>query len=379
MYKKFNFPYLLLSLVPVGYIIKGTLPFDLTLVVYILLYISALKRIIIERESLYFQRVDLIFCYWVFILFIGTLYSPMQMLGFFKATKFLFLGISLIYFLRLFIKSKEDFEKIIMYFLITSVLTGYLVLIDFLLSGSGVNNYRAFGVVVPIPLSMLGATTTMTTLFLIYYKKIKLFLFLFAIIPSFSMMTLAGSKGPVISLIVTMILLSPVFLKRIRLKLIFFVLIGIYGLLQINFVKSSLDHLLSRFEKVGEDMSTISRLSIYKNTLDSFFDKPIFGLGTSSITPYPHNLFLEVLAENGLTLFVALIVLVSLMLIKYLKYLSKSSKSCFEGLSISLLLISFISLMFSFTYVDHKYLFLSIGLLMTYKKVTYFSSTKKEH
>ena len=230
MIKKIDFPLLCLSLIPVAYVLKGALPFDLTLVLYLVLYAMFFYKIGIKKERLSIYKADILWGVWIFIMTVGACYSPHQMQGLFKVFEFVFLGCSLILFSRLFVKKYEDLERILRYLLFVSVGTGYLVLVDFYLSGMGAFRYQAFGTVVPIPLSMLGATSMVISLLLFLYKEIRLFEFVVFSLPGVATMAIAASKGPVVALVVTLILAIPVLIKRIKLKRTFLVAVLVYAL-----------------------------------------------------------------------------------------------------------------------------------------------------
>ncbi|WP_341356638.1 O-antigen ligase family protein [Rossellomorea sp. y25] len=377
MHTKFSFSLFLLSLVPLGYIIKGALPIDLTLIIYILLYAFAVFKLLVKKERISFSKVDSVFYLWVLVLLIGSIYSPAQLEGLFKTMEFLFLGVSLIFFSRVFIKNKNDLNKIIFYMLINSTLTGYLVLIDFYLSGMESFRYQAFGVVVPIPLSMLGATTLLISIFMFYFKKISLVTFVFTTLPSVSVMGIAASKGPVIAFLITVTLMSPLLIKKFNIKLVFVTSIAIFLLTRIQFVKESLDVLFRRFARTEYDMSTSIRINSYEKAIEAFKSSPFLGKGTAVNYPdYPHNFFLEILSENGVFLLLIIFSLITLLVFQYLRFIVKKANTFSETIILSLIISSVVSLMFSFTYVDHKYLFLSIGLLIVYNKINKFEKTE---
>lgn len=371
MSKGHKFSILLLCLVPLGYILKGALPggVDLTLFLYVALFIVALKRLVIDRGKLFTSKIDVLFYLWALILLLD-IRSSTQMAGLFKSMKFMFLGLSLVYLSRIFITSREALEKFFKYSIIASVLTEYLVLVDFFRSGVPSSRYAAFGIVVPIPLAMLGSITTLIVILFFINKKMKLFPFIVSLFPSIAMMTIAASKGPVLALSVSLILLAPTFIRKIKLKHTVLTVISVFLLTRVPFISNSLDSLRYRFTHSVEDMSTNIRLNLYRGALDAFAQSPLVGAGTDGLLQYPHNFFLEILAENGLMLLLVVSILLFMLLWVYVGFIRSGSRDYIEGTILAIVIASFVSLMFSFSYVDHKYLFLSIGLLITYKKIS---------
>lgn len=100
--KKINYPLFLFSLIPVAYVLKGALPFDLTLWLYVALYAMAAIRLVVKQGGIKILKIDIVFYLWGLIMLLGTLYSPFVQAAFFKTMKFIFLGVALILFSRLF-------------------------------------------------------------------------------------------------------------------------------------------------------------------------------------------------------------------------------------------------------------------------------------
>lgn len=366
-----------LCLVPLGYILKGVFPggIDLTLILYAALFLFAVKKLVLDKGKLFVAKIDILLYLWALILLLGIRES-IQMEGLFKSMKFIFLGLSLIYMSRVFITSREALEKFFKYSIIASVFTEYLVLVDFFRSGVPSSRYAAFGIVVPIPLAMLGAITTLVVLLYFINEKLRLFHFIVAIFPSIAMMTIAASKGPVISLMVALLLLTPTFIKKIKLKHTVITAVTLFFLSRVPFISNSLNILQYRFSNSAEDMSTNIRLNLYKGAFDAFSKSPIIGAGTDGLLQYPHNVLLEIIAENGIVLLLLVLILVAVFIRVYIGFILSGSRDYIEGVILAMVIASIVSLLFSFSYVDHKYLFLSIGLLITYKKLSGESSNK---
>lgn len=330
-----------------------------------------------KRVEYKFSKIDILFYLWALILLIGTLYSPYQLEALFKTMKFIFLAISLIFFTRVFIDDLDDMNRLIKYLFVNSTLTGYLVLVDFISVGMPIERYAAFGEVVQIPLSLLGSITMLLSIILFYYKRINGIAFVLAAFPSATLMAIAGSKGPVVGLGITLLVLLPIYFKKIRLKFAIFLSLAIWGVTRIEFVSNSIDLLMRRFTIADRDMSTTIRLNIFENAVDLFKNNPVFGAGTYQ-GDYPHNFFLEVMSENGLLLLIVVLCILAVFAFYYVRFILKKSNNYIESIAFSIFICSFISLMFSFTYVDQKYFFLSMGILIAYSQIERKESFKEE-
>ena len=361
----------LISLVPLGYILKEIFSYlpDLTLVFYIMLYVLSFVVIIMKKQEFYFKKIDSLFYIWVFLMILGVLLTPTPFNGLFKIAKFVFLGLSLIFFSRVFIQDRNDLKNLLRYLLTMSVFTELIILGDFIRNGASVDRYLSFGTVSPIPLGMLGVTTTSLALILYLYKKIGSFRFLLILVPSISTMVISGSKGPIVSLLICIILMLPIVLRRIKFRILFIAGLGLFALSRVPIIKQSLDTLMYRFSNIDNDMSTSIRLDMYYESINLFKENPILGKGTGALPVYPHNFFVEVLAENGILSLIVVVVLLFIFVGQFYIFLRKGTLDYLATCINALFIISFTSLMFSFTYVDHKYMFLSIALLFSYYRL----------
>src|SRR5690606_18733040 len=124
---------------------------------------------------------------------------------------------------------------------------------------------------------------------------------------------------------------------------------------------------INRMTSITTDNSTSTRLIYYQNAFEKFQESPIIGLGFGAFGPegYPHNLFLEIMTENGLLLL--LFSLFCILLIVKLFFNLLVNRKSVDGVSVvimALVLLSLGTLMVSWTYIDHKYLYISLGLLI---------------
>lgn len=159
------------------------------------------------------------------------------------------------------------------------------------------------------------------------------------------------------------ILLNPIKIKRKIIFLLFVLLTGIIFLvviIDIKFLFVSLLQLLS-----GESINI--RLLAYNDAIQ-IFSEHIFGIGTNgyshySFLDYPHNLFLQNIAEYGIFGLIWNCLFVALMgYILYIIFRFRSVMPVFI-LFYVLFIYYFIETMFSFTLWMHKGLYFSLGIL----------------
>ncbi|KSU82075.1 hypothetical protein AS030_17545 [Fictibacillus enclensis] len=365
---KINYPMLLLSLIPLGYILKGGLPrfMDITLFVYILLYIYCAFELVLRRQKIKVYKADLVPYLWAIFLVASLFYTPFQDIGMFKVGKFICLGLGAYFFSRLIIKTRQDFSLFFKYLIYMSVFTEVVVIADFVAKGAPLGRYLAFNVVYPIPITMLGIMTFIVVLLLFFYKQINTMTVIFTLVPSVSVMIIGASKGPTISFAITILFFLPIIVRRIKLRYILLFVPLIWGTFKIDFLSKNLEFYLYRFTNATEDGSSAERINLYEQALHLFEKNPFLGVGVNGISPeyYPHNISLEILAENGLSLYVIFITIIFMILISYIRFIRKDKDDYISAIILAIVFVSLISLQFSWTYVDHKYLFLGLGLLV---------------
>lgn len=139
---------------------------------------------------------------------------------------------------------------------------------------------------------------------LIYYKKYKLnvMLFAFLAITSLVILFLTQSRGALVSFVLVFFfyLLKSGFLKNI--KFIFTLFLFLFAIFLLFFA-SGMDTYFDAYLKIGSsnDLSAISRFSSYHGALCMIERYPLFGSGIEEpITKYyPHNILLELLMSVG--------------------------------------------------------------------------------
>lgn len=220
----------------------------------------------------------------------------------------------------------------------------------------------------PIWLARSVSIAAFCLLIFLLYNKISRLKFLLLFAPTIFVMISTGSKGPLLSMIIALVI---VYFGKIRkfitnkktltntLSILFFslpVLIITYILFPEPF---------TRILDLSSESATSGRLILYKDALSVIENNP-FGIGLGnfgsySYFDYPHNLFLEALAELGWVPGILFITMIFLSFIG-LKHLAQRN---IEGdILIGIFIMAFINSMVSGDMTSPKelYLLMPIGL-----------------
>jgi O-antigen ligase len=200
-----------------------------------------------------------------------------------------------------------------------------------------------------------------------------------ATIPLLYSVFLVGCRGPLISAILGLFCYYLLIFKR-RLKItisigIILLFVMIIWISNSDIIYSILDRIpnISGYSltQIAEGSSTVQRLELYSSAILLFLQNPLLGVGTGGFPGgYPHNIFLEIAAENGvfgLLLFICFLFSVIQKgfkyIILYLPKLDEYSKNI--GLIILTLSVTlFIEKQFSYGLDMHKDLFVFLGLIV---------------
>lgn len=145
-------------------------------------------------------------------------------------------------------------------------------------------------------------------MYFLKYKKIAL---LWIILSSFAIY-LTNKRGPLLSIIVSFTIVFIVYInagkgnKILNISLFLLTILSTILLFQSNQFDSYYDRINSN------TFSTQTRDYLYRDLLNGFLDKPLFGHGTKSTRYFfegldAHNIYLGILFENGVLGFVALV------------------------------------------------------------------------
>lgn len=132
-------------------------------------------------------------------------------------------------------------------------------------------------------------------------------------------MIVSGSRAPLLFFIVAMIIyiiLYSVYFKKTKINILI-IISPVIILLFIVFKDDIFLFQRSRMILLGsplEDSDVFQRLLYFKESINMFVEKPIFGNGTNAFKymhgMYPHNLFFEIMSDHGLFGLVSLLMIV---------------------------------------------------------------------
>lgn len=198
------------------------------------------------------------------------------------------------------------------------------------------------------------------------------------VIAFFSIVQLnTGGRGPLVSTVITLLALTIVVMLRGSIRIPFrrgLLITMVFStlLLALSFVPLSSTEqaqTLRRFDAAflyGQNSSVGDRFYRYGLSLDLFGERPLMGYGIGSWPihaasldgrDYPHNIFLEIMVENGLVGLVLFIFLLVIPIYFFVKFRS------IEGLLwIALALFAFVAAQASGDVPDNRRLFAFLGL-----------------
>ena len=347
--------------------------FDLTLWIFIILYFCLIMRLL-RNKKLILSLVDPFIVIFTIYIGIGLIYSENDVGGILKYLNLIIMNIGIVYIIRLLIDSKEEIYLLLKsYCLLTFVFDAIYIYFFLMVTNNQYDisgRYFLFNIN-PIPTSMLNALAVYCCLFFGIHKDEKFFSRKFCyLFGSISLITilLSGSKGAMVGLIIAMFFTIKYYIKSFNFK----VFAGIFTALVLGAVillstplNSLMEKYIHRFTIITQDRSTIERVEMYLLGLKKWAQSPIIGNGTGLYAvDYPHNVFIEIAAENGsIALMLFLFIIMAIFFIKY-KYRLSFKYNNLLCISWGFLIISFITLITNWSYASHKYLYYSLGIFI---------------
>jgi O-antigen ligase len=350
---------LVIAMLPAGYVLKGgiqgNLLTDKTLYIYYVAFlITSITILVYKKVSL--NKFDLYLLLFVIWVISGVFYTPDIYGGIYKILKLILLSISVIYIERILIREQIQFDYIYNFYNIFSVVISIAFILTYYFSNKV--GRASFLDTTPVAFGYFLGFDIIILLQLISQRRKNIVKYWYGIslIFVFYALLLNATKGVFISILVTLILFFPKYKMEYNIKEVLLLLIIM--LFAFISVSNNLEKIpvLQRFVYITKDLSTIERINLYKDAINEFISHPFTGIGTNGLYVYPHNIFLEIGAENGiigLVLFLLLVFYV-IKLIKKYNYNNTLIKQ--------LMIYSLIGNMFSFSYVINKYLYFSLGL-----------------
>ena len=326
---------------------------------------------------------DIYFFGLIFVLFFTSIYACDSAAAFGTFLKFLFLSFGFYFTSKIVIANAVEPKHIIGSFLKysywLSIVFGIIGSVLYVTKGFGQGYWRlTMPGVHPIPYSQLIGLGVIAS-FLIFitngsYFNIqsKLSLNFNKIILPFLLIVLfaTNTRGVMVSLFAFILFYAVLSKVKIK-KSVLYLSGGAVGLM-LFFAISYIDFdvLFERLFSTYTKKSTDDRFIAYYDSIQLFINHP-FGVGSESfqhfsILPYPHNYFLELIAQYGIFgLFLALLLMLTILNMFFITSKLKKADNTFVIL-MGLVLYFLIEAMFSFTIWMHKGLYLTMGLFMAY-------------
>lgn len=361
----------LLAFIPNSYIAKSMFYYfpNLTYVSFGVLFLL-LGLYLFENYSqkhIYVNTLDISIFIWLIVYLCTVFYSPYFDAGINKWLTLFVSGISLIYFCRIYINSKYDFDFFINCYVIISFLIEILVIQNFISLGMPLGRFSFYGAH-PIPLGMMGSVTAITVVCQFIANKISFLKFFPVIISSAWIVMISSSKGPFLSLLLGLCLLLPSIFKKLKTGILFLTIGSIVYLIISN--TSQYQEMILRLSYASEDQSSYTRLGLFSTAIEYFHNHPLIGNGIGIFNDiYPHNIFLEIFAEGGIMLGVPLFIFVLYIIFNYFEYVFKFRKEYYYYLPLILTMMSISVLLVSYSFVLLKFLYIGIGLFLVRKLV----------
>jgi O-antigen ligase len=373
-----------------AYVLKGGINFRYFNLTAILLIITALgfilPLVIGKKISFTFQRADIWLLLFVIVLFTGCFISTNPQEGFIKAIRFTLIVFFSYILARVIFRTYKQIQLFIKtIFVIVLLVSILLIIISFFgeYSGSGriefLNvNQIPLGTLLAIGLVIAGIGVTGNINIFFNNRWSNLFCVV-AIFPLLYSLFLTGCRGPLISAIIGLFCYYLLIFKKclkitiaIGMILLFIMIIWISNS---DIIYSILEHIpnISGYylTQIKEGPSTGLRLELYSSAILLFLQKPLLGVGTGGFPGgYPHNIFLEIAAENGvfgLLLFICFLFSVIQKGFKYIILYLPKLNEYHKNIGLIVLTLSmtlFIEKQFSYGLDMHKDLFVFLGLMI---------------
>ena len=368
---------------------------DLTLLLIIILWAGLAKIAFTGKWGLPEWTRDILILFALFcgMVFVSGFYTPSPVSGWLKIGRFLIFASSMFVAPFIFLRNKSDSIRMLNYFkfLSATILVAMLINLLLIATSGGLFTYLvrasllgANPIAVSRSLAVIAAMVTVIGIRREGWKRlttlILLTLILLAIVST-------GSRGPLASFFAGIILFMLMFESSVyRSQLLLVGGISIMIVFGLFFVLP--ESLTTRFMQITqgdvivtaggvERVSTIAtRLNFWSLSLKGWLSGPsnfLFGMGASGFSSffvwrdfrwYPHNIFFEVLVEQGFVGFILLIMMIAVAVRYLLKVRKSGMLSEHSSVWVAATLVIFFSAHVSGDINDNRILlmFLAIGL-----------------
>lgn len=356
----------------------------LQVVLACILLILSIITLPLRNNKVYLTKSCIYICLFFVLMMIGSKNTLSPIYGSQKTLRFIYINMLVFFIPYIMNFDEKKMLQFIRYILILNFLTVGLSIIQNYDTVLSFNSRVSLSGLNPIWSARQYGETILIILLLLKnqdIKKYKIFYIFMIILLSFLMIA-TGSKGPIISMILA-ILISKIYIltsknrfikKNIIKNMIYTIIFLIIAWFFIKFIILKImpeEFLVERFSMInGYGMS--GRDKLYDIAIESIKNKPLFGYGVGSYSYismgidaryYPHNILLETLVELG---FIGIIVLL-IPWVKILKNLIGLIINRYSSKSIELFLTLFmyylINSMVSGDFTGNSNLYLYIALI----------------
>jgi len=397
-------PHITLLLISFITLIKGYLieqfsffeNLDLTVLLILILWASFILFFFQGKLSIPKWSIKILFTFFIFVIFLffSGFYSPSPEYGWMKIFRYITFTSSIFIAPIILFKDKNDSILMLNYFKIISlvVLVGMLGNLFYLFVKGELVTYLVRATILganPIAVSRtLAIIAAMVTIIGIRQNGMKQFFFIVLLIPILIAIVSTGSRGPLVSFFLGMIVFTFLFESNsYKNKLLSSGLISLIIASILIFILP--ESLTSRFLQLTqgdqiltstgvEQISTINtRFNFWILSIDNWlrdFKTFFIGIGSGGFSSffiwrdfrwYPHNFFLEILVEQGIIGISLIFCLIYFSLKQFLNFKKLRDLSEHSAIWISGTLVLFFSAQFSGDLNDNRILFMFLAISLS--------------
>ncbi|MBA7532003.1 hypothetical protein ES705_24229 [subsurface metagenome] len=394
LYFLLKYPEISLALFINAYVIKGGINFgyfNLTAILLIVTVVGFILKQLFNKDknainlNFKLEPPDKFIFLFVAILVIGCIYSLNRNVGIIKALRFIVIVFVPYLLARIFLVKGNQIKLFLISISIIALVIGFLYILRTVLVGS--SGRIRFFYANPIPVGtvfMVGLTIFIVGITQNMFNKNKYgkFFSIMAIVLLLYSLFLISTRGPLISMITGLFFyFLIIFREKAKWKNIGVITIILFSLIFIWISYSDIIFTNPTINKIIPNAGRLSitsakgmsdRIKIYSAAWQLFKNKPFFGLGTGGFPGggYPHNIILEIAAENGLLgllIFFGFLFTICQKGYQFLNnnFIKINKQAKIMGLVILVVSVSlFVGRQFSFGLDMHKDLFVFLGLIV---------------
>lgn len=369
----FRYPAVALGLFSFVFVLRGGQTFagiNITITLLLTLILVVSLQVAWRRLSFRLTGLDICVIGLSFTIILGAAMSDHMMLSLIKAAKFSLLVAIPYFFARIIVINERQVSKLMWAIIIVAMVVATYVVFQRL---AGNADRIAFFDANQIAVGMLLMVAILSLVPYVSFSDRTGLVATFLVILCTTALFMTGTRGPVISIGIAMLPYAFGLWRRRRYKrllaMALLVVVGAVALLN-GFMQDTL--ISERFETVwGEDQdrSVRGREELHAVAIEMFRENMVFGAGTSEteiVADYPHNIVLEIAAENGLAGLVWLIPITWLIAVKTWRYVAGGYNE--EWLASMVVLMPLIALVveaqISTNLIGHKALFIYLGMMV---------------